>query len=520
MKKYFNNIKVYILLDLIFYCILILSSSLLSVLLIQFIDGGYKTRFAPILISYGVLIIVYLISAYICNLLQWKYGIKFRKSLSLDYFSSVLNQKPKEYYNHPVNYYTEFNTQDVKAIEADYLMPMLSMIKSVLTLLIQFFVLKVYIDTYILLIVMALAILSLGIPKLTAKKISSLRENVVTQMKEFQWFSQNLLGGYPWVNPRTKQAFCKENEAHLDKQLNTEYTYGRFKSLSLVLNTSPNMIITFICLLLVGVSLKNGTMTFGVASALMMNIGTFIEPFSEMVYCINTMQSATTIKNNFLQFIKKHLHTQKMNTMQEVDSIHLKNLHYKTDEFLLEIDDLVLEKGKKYLIVGDNGAGKSTLLRILSKQLLEYDGSIVMESGEVCKDIRQLDTSNQIVYLQQKEQLFLTDYENNITVFGSYPYDKSKLIPNIKRENPLKEMSGGEKKVLLLDRVFNMNLPFILLDEPFAELSQDNRLKYYEYLLSQDNGIIIVSHDNMCEDKFDGIIHMKKKDGVTRVTLC
>ena len=146
-------------------------------------------------------------------------------------------------------------------------------------------------------------------------------------MKEFQWFSQNLLGGYPWVNPRTKQAFCKENEAHLDKQLNTEYTYGRFKSLSLVLNTSPNMIITFICLLLVGVSLKNGTMTFGVASALMMNIGTFIEPFSEMVYCINTMQSATTIKNNFLQFIKKHLHTQKMNTMQEVDSIHLKNLH-------------------------------------------------------------------------------------------------------------------------------------------------------------------------------------------------
>ena len=517
MKKYYKKIQGYILLDMFFYCVLILSSCFMSILLIKFIDGGYKNKFVEIIVLYAILIGIYLLSAYICNILQWKYGNQFRKNLSLDYFLAVLNQNPKDFYGKQLNYYTEFNTQDLKTIEADYLMPMLSIIKSTLTLLIQFFVLRIYIDTYILIIVMFLAIMSLFIPKVTSKKLSKLREKVVLQMKEFQSHSQDLLYGYPWVNPKTKNAFCNENEKNLEKQLQKEYAYGKFKSFSLVLNSGPNIIITFICLILVGISLKQGNMTFGVASALMMNIGTFMEPFSEMVYCINTIHSAKVIKDNFLQFIQKNSIPVTMPDIFEADTIHLKDIDYKTQGFELLVDEIIFEKGKKYLIIGENGTGKSTLLKLLSKQILDYTGSITMGN----KDIRQFDTSNQIAYLQQKDHLFLADYKNNVTLFGSYPYDSQHLISEmkIKRENPLKEMSGGEQKIILLDRIFNMNLPFVLLDEPFAELSQENRMKYYDYLLGKENTIIIVSHDYMYHEKFDHIITMEKENNLTRARM-
>lgn len=510
MKRYYRKIKYFILLDIILYGVSVLSTAYMSILLIRFIDRGYQSEFMKIIFLYAFAIGIHLLTAYLCNLLQWVYGNRFRLLLSEDYFTSVIQQQPTDFYSKPAQYYTEFHTQDLKAIEADYLMPMLSILKCIMTLLINFLVLKIYIQEWILFVVMFLALVSLLIPKITAKSLAKRRDQAIEQMKKFQLYNQDLLRGYNWINNRTKAAFQKENRKQIDEQLEKDFRYGKCKSAALVMNAGANMMIILVAIILVGIELKNGRMSFGVASSLMMNIATFVDPFAEITYCINALHTASTLKDRFLHFVNNHQTPLIKQKATSGNQITMEHIDYQIGTYQLKIEELIFEKGKKYLIVGENGAGKSTLLNLLGSQLLDYEGSVKIDG----MDIRAVDCTDWIAYLRQSDHLFLSDYENNVTLFNSYPLQVNKLISNdkIRRNKNREGLSGGEQKFVLLDRIFNMDRAFILLDEPFAELSEEAKQEYYAYFMQKPNTIIMISHDQVDHSLFDVVVKVKKEN--------
>lgn len=116
---------------------------------------------------------------------------------------------------------------------------------------------------------------------------------------------------------------------------------------------------------------------------------------------------------------------------------------------LFDIKELHMNVGDIIGLVGKNGVGKSTLLRMIT--------------GED------------------------TDYKGRIQVYGKVGY-----VPQLKETS---QESGGEQVKRYLTEVFKINPDLLVLDEPTANLDQENIQWVINKLQSFSKTILIVSHD-------------------------
>ncbi|MDB1678330.1 MULTISPECIES: ATP-binding cassette domain-containing protein [Enterococcus] len=193
---------------------------------------------------------------------------------------------------------------------------------------------------------------------------------------------------------------------------------------------------------------------------------------------------------------------------------------YKEDKPILKDINLVIEKGKKYLLIGESGGGKSTLLKLISGELTNYRGKILLDG----KELQDVDTSAFLQYIDQNTYLFNATYEENITLWQDHPSAalekamKRAAIDFITEPSDLitdngENVSGGQKQRISLARAFIQEKNFILMDEGTSSLDRSNALIIENLLLSDPNlTVIIVSHHPFPEnqDKFDQIITIER----------
>lgn len=74
------------------------------------------------------------------------------------------------------------------------------------------------------------------------------------------------------------------------------------------------------------------------------------------------------------------------------------------------------DKGKKYAIIGPSANGKSTFLRVLAGELALDKASVSCIENDVLHEME----AATVFYLSQFEHLYHIDFENNVSVFGTY----------------------------------------------------------------------------------------------------
>ena len=194
--------------------------------------------------------------------------------------------------------------------------------------------------------------------------------------------------------------------------------------------------------------------------------------------------------------------------------IEVNNLNFGYNSLNKIIDNLNLriKRGEKVIIKGESGKGKSTLCRIFNKEL-DYKGSIKLGDTELSQ-ISIDNLKSQVTYSSQDEYIFNGTIKDNILLgrkVSDEEFDRiahicclERIIKNrpFKYDTYLydggKELSGGERNLIILARSLVNSSNIYIFDETLKELndSVENQVLKNLFDSLKDKTIIYVSHKN------------------------
>ena len=169
--------------------------------------------------------------------------------------------------------------------------------------------------------------------------------------------------------------------------------------------------------------------------------------------------------------------------------------NYGDTQVILKFSATIL-KGDRIGILGPNGSGKTTLLRLLLGMLSPVTGTIRLGSN------LQISYSDQLLEQLDENKTAIEnigDGTDTVTVNGKnrhiVGYLQDFLFSSDQARSLVSGFSGGERKRLMLARLFTQPSNLLVLDEPTNDLDIET-LDLLEGLLIDYTGtILIVSHD-------------------------
>ena len=188
--------------------------------------------------------------------------------------------------------------------------------------------------------------------------------------------------------------------------------------------------------------------------------------------------------------------------------------------------------GDKIGLVGRNGAGKTTLTKVLAGDLLPADGKVERsgELGYLPQDPRSGDPEmlarTRILDARGLGTLALQMHEASLQMgdadekaaakamrrygnlmerfeaLGGYAAESEAAsiahnlsLPDRILDQPLKTLSGGQRRRIELARILFSDAQTMILDEPTNHLDADSVVWLREFLKNYKGGLIVISHD-------------------------
>jgi len=193
--------------------------------------------------------------------------------------------------------------------------------------------------------------------------------------------------------------------------------------------------------------------------------------------------------------------------------------------------NLKLDRHKRYGLIGANGAGKTTFLKILSGQINEYEGEVIIPKGNkvgvlgqnqfAFEDYTIMDAvlyGNKRLYdaVKEKEELYATgDFEDDavnnrlaelevicVEEDPTYEYEVNigKILENVgipasDHYNLMSSLDSADKFKVLLAQVLFPKPDVLFLDEPTNNLDIQT-ISWLENELKRHEGtMVVISHD-------------------------
>lgn len=208
------------------------------------------------------------------------------------------------------------------------------------------------------------------------------------------------------------------------------------------------------------------------------------------------------------------------NKIVNCKDIVISNLDFSYDDKKIFNNlSLDIKHGEKILFVGPSGSGKTTLVHLLLKYLNNYQGKIEIDGVDI-KKIDSFSIRDMIGYVSQNEKLYSDTLYNNLTINGTYINNLNEMC-NISKVNDIlknknitmeyyldnnsSNLSGGEKKRLILTRVLLKNNSILILDEVFNEIDtkMEKDILMDLFKVYKNKTIIVISHRDNNYKLFD-----------------
>jgi iron complex transport system ATP-binding protein len=196
--------------------------------------------------------------------------------------------------------------------------------------------------------------------------------------------------------------------------------------------------------------------------------------------------------------------------------IQIRNLSYSIGaRDLLKDVNLNINPGRRVALVGPNGAGKSTLLRVLAGVVAPVTGRVEL-AGVPLASLERSAIARRLAVVPQQTALPFSMRVEEVVALGRLPHesalrgarnaDRTAVAAAIDRVGlghlmgrDARELSLGERQLVLLALAVAQEAPLLLLDEPIVHLDLRHQVEAMELMcdLNERDGtaLVAVLHD-------------------------
>ena len=480
-------------------------------------------------ILYGLLlasiVIFDIITNYLSDYTRGHFLVEITRKLRSDYFGALLRKPLSVVINETQGEYIGKYTNQIDLISNDFYgtIPLLiDVMVRILFVSLSLFIL----DLRIAIITIVLLTTPLYIPKLLEKKLQS------TQSRKVAVFQKHISSVVDWIsglelikNSSIESIIHRKMNASLDtvKKSNLEMRIMIYKnkSLSAALSYLSHLIILIYAAFLV---LKKEFTPGNFIIAIGM-IDQLSYPIISISVYLQQLISARPLSKQLAQEIDgRELDDDSKIDIKKLNHIELIDVCFSYDDPGNLIDKATLElfQGEKCLIKGQSGSGKTTLINLLLNYRVPSAGKILINSLPLEK-IRNL---GELVGISRQDTVLFNDtLRNNISMYSDITdgeiiriledlnliqYANINSLESMVEEGG-RNLSGGEKRRICLARAFMRRAPLLILDEPLANLDNENASIVEDYILNYRGSIVIVISHQFSIDKekeFDRIVSL------------
>lgn len=335
------------------------------------------------------------------------------------------------------------------------------------------------------------------IPSIVYKKWAQKNYSDSSQLEDeaYSWFGEGYLGLEQIKNYQAQHWFLNRLK-DINNKLKVIGTRSETTGMieNFIFNTI-NSILTYGVYVLVGYVLYIQQITIAEAMMIIL-LSSYLfggmEPLYEFINKLNVYRMAKKRLNYFYRKEKSNIIVKLDNVSSE--AIKFDNISYSYDDKIIFSSwNNVINKGDKVLLTGPNGTGKSTLIRMILGLSTLKEGNIFISSKLPISFLLQEESNFGITGIQLANIL---QKEHNIELDKTYNiWNKLNISEDLLTHHNIEDLSGGEKKKLMLGLALSENSNILILDEPTNSLDDKSIDVLINLLIDSNKTLLISSHD-------------------------
>lgn len=516
----FINLKSYIFLYkkiLLFFLVLTILTSLFSLLNSFYLSSLYnqKNNYHIVLFLFLLFSIFKIITDYIRNSIVFDFDNNFDSKLTNNIYKKILSLPLKYHHSRPVGDIMS-RINDLSSIKEFINFVSFSLITDFF-FVIGIFIIIFFINKLLFLLLIIFALTYMFIYILFRDKIYSMSLMLKEINSEVNsYLIESILGIDTIKNFNIEKERDSRFKNKYNNLLKSNVKYNKF-ILSIELFQNFIMTISNVFILFVGIKLVNkGLLLFSNLIIINSLLIYFFISLKNIIYFDRILIDSKNSYNRLEDLLDEEEDNNNKSNFNFNNNIEFKNVAYSYDSYnIFENLSFNINKGDFVFVKGDSGVGKSTLFKILTKQINDYKGKVIVDNTNI-KNLSVNDIRNNICFVSQNEIIFTDTILNNITLFkeatkkelekviritGIDKFLKEKNISlNFLLEENGHNISGGERQRILLARALLQKKKILILDETtngIDTLSEENIVRKVKE--EYDVTLILISHryDNL-----------------------
>lgn len=505
MLKLIQNHKVLYFITLILivsYSVVdLLKSILMSYIFDDHLLDSISNLIVIVFVFLGVYLIVSTLQQYVAEVLKNKIRYSLNKNLYQSYASRNIESFQKKDSSEILN---EFNNE-VNVVIDNYVSSKLNVFSLTISLILgSLYIANLSVE--ILIFLLLCAFITIFINNIFKNRLKKNQMNYLDSMKQWLCSIKNLCRCFSDIKIlNLEKVFCDGLDIENKNLEQSTLKNNGFMKILTSINSFISQAMFFLTLLFGIVLIHYNRLTVGQLLGIAQASNMVIMPIVNYANLRNMIQSSKPVLQKLLDNSMCYEENEPIIFDEQIHDIKIKHLRYSYGvRQILDLNNLVIDQGKKYLVIGKSGDGKSTFLDILTKQK-KADGLYVNDKD--LKDVQFSTYADKFSYVNQNNDLLPFSFEQNITLgrkMSKYSLKDLVTIFNLEsifdkeRDNLDFEhlnLSGGEKQRICLARAMYRNKKWLFLDEAFSAIDKTNSDRIHQFILSNpDLTVLSIEH--------------------------